>query len=416
MKIVQPDRPIFIYLLRQPSDNAIRYVGQSVYPDKRLWAHIAEARSGARSHRSNWIRKLLAAGEQPILEIIEEATVETWIEREQFWIAFYRAAGCRLVNATDGGEGTLGHKLSDEARAKMSAVRKGRKRDPDAVRRGAEKNRGRKMPIEVVEQRYEQYRMLSPSGEEIEIHGLAPFCRRHGLDPFSFANVLNGRSRHHRGWQIRQGDDGRAFFPIKALKGLPSIVTDPEGERHLVLNLSRFCEERGVKRGALEWSEKRRASMGGWQMCRAVWVEGGWQIPEDWERWPEFVPDYEAIAAALAKGRAAVIAKGGSFLGRTHSEETKARVRAAKLGMPSPKKGKPAPEGAIYYRKTYIVTSPEGQVFTVFRLSTFCEEHGLQRSVMVSVASGKWTHHKGWRCRRLEDLPVQLPLPFKETE
>lgn len=148
MRIVQPDRVIYIYILRQPSDLAIRYVGKSAKPKKRLWEHITEARSGTQCHRSNWLRKLLAEGSRPILEIIEQATGETWTEREQYWIAFYRAQGCRLVNATDGGEGTLGLIPTEEHRAKISEANRSRNHSPATRAKMGAAHKGKVVSVE----------------------------------------------------------------------------------------------------------------------------------------------------------------------------------------------------------------------------------------------------------------------------
>jgi hypothetical protein len=50
--------------------------------------------------------------------------------REHWWIAHYRAAGCPLTNATDGGEGAVGYRHTDEARRQMAAMATGKKRGP----------------------------------------------------------------------------------------------------------------------------------------------------------------------------------------------------------------------------------------------------------------------------------------------
>lgn len=44
---------------------------------------------------------------------------------EKAWIARLRSANVQLYNLTDGGDGTSGHRLSDETRARISAARQG---------------------------------------------------------------------------------------------------------------------------------------------------------------------------------------------------------------------------------------------------------------------------------------------------
>lgn len=66
-------------------------------------------------------------------------------------IAFWREAGADLANRTNGGDGVSGLKMSDEAKAKMSAAKIGKKQDPDAVARRIAPLVGRKQPRHAVE-------------------------------------------------------------------------------------------------------------------------------------------------------------------------------------------------------------------------------------------------------------------------
>jgi NUMOD3 motif len=120
-------KPVSIYALKDPVTDEIRYIGWAITPGKRLMTHIAVSRSGKeKNHRANWIRSLLARGLAPKLHIIESGVTD-FAEREIFWIAHYRALGCRLTNGTDGGEGMVGWIPSDETKQKLSTRMKGRK-------------------------------------------------------------------------------------------------------------------------------------------------------------------------------------------------------------------------------------------------------------------------------------------------
>lgn len=66
-------------------------------------------------------------------------------------IAFWREAGVDLANRTNGGDGVSGLQMSDEAKAKMSAAKIGKKQDPDAVARRIAPLVGRKQPRHAVE-------------------------------------------------------------------------------------------------------------------------------------------------------------------------------------------------------------------------------------------------------------------------
>lgn len=115
-----------IYVLRKraagaASSEAGRYIGvTSVLPEQRLKRHLAEARNSRKSnHRLHWLRALEAP---PDIEVIEWVLPMHRVEREKYWIALFRDYGHKLVNGTDGGEGTLGIVRSFETRAKLSAA------------------------------------------------------------------------------------------------------------------------------------------------------------------------------------------------------------------------------------------------------------------------------------------------------
>jgi hypothetical protein len=76
---------------------------------------------------------------------------ETAFEIEMERIAFWRAAGIDLANKTNGGDGVSGLKMSDAAKARMSAAKMGKKQDPEAVAKRIAPLIGRKQPRDAVE-------------------------------------------------------------------------------------------------------------------------------------------------------------------------------------------------------------------------------------------------------------------------
>lgn len=100
---------------------AIRYVGQSLYAERRLRSHLAEARSGKQNHRARWIRALLSRGHRPELRVVQRVRPEDLGSAEVYWIAYFKSAGCDLVNSNDGGSG---HRWSEESRRKASESHK----------------------------------------------------------------------------------------------------------------------------------------------------------------------------------------------------------------------------------------------------------------------------------------------------
>lgn len=72
---------------------------------------------------------LLERGLEPQMWVVEFVDKDTWQERERFWIAEFTRMGAALTNLTEGGDGNKGLRFSmpDDAKAKISAARKGMK-------------------------------------------------------------------------------------------------------------------------------------------------------------------------------------------------------------------------------------------------------------------------------------------------
>lgn len=115
-----------IYALTDEHDE-VRYIGKtSMSPERRLVAHVSQARRAGRGHKSRWIRAMLRRGESPrLLELI--VVDGDGCQDERIIIFAFRAAGVRLTNATDGGEGRVGARRTEAEKAFLSAFHKGRK-------------------------------------------------------------------------------------------------------------------------------------------------------------------------------------------------------------------------------------------------------------------------------------------------
>lgn len=117
----------FIYTLRSPISNEIRYIGKSNQPRKRLYSHIKECNNTERkSHKINWIKSLLEKGVSPIIEIIDEVPSDEWEFWEKYWISQFITWGFNLTNISPGGYNN-NYKRSDETRKKMSDSKLGSK-------------------------------------------------------------------------------------------------------------------------------------------------------------------------------------------------------------------------------------------------------------------------------------------------
>ena len=83
--------------------------------------------------------------------------------------------------------------------------------------------------------------------------------------------------------------------------------------------------------------------------------------------------------------------------GREVKEETKQKLREHNLRKDVLKKNIESKQ------KEWIIIKPDGTEEVVINLSDYCIEHNLNRSKMYSVASGSRDHHKGYKCRKLEE-------------
>lgn len=93
---------IYIYKLIDPITNEIRYIGKTGNLHNRYKNHLSHSKY-LHTRIGNWIKSILNKGLLPIVEIIEECDISTWVEREQYWIKYYRDKGLNLVNFSKGG-------------------------------------------------------------------------------------------------------------------------------------------------------------------------------------------------------------------------------------------------------------------------------------------------------------------------
>ncbi len=123
-----------MYALLDPRDGRVRYVGLSSSGLTRPRQH-ATSRAHARKYPvSLWAKKLRRAGVDYSVVVLERAEEYGQLqEQERFWIRVLRDAGCRLLNLTDGGEGTLGRRRSPEQRERHSRFMIARFQDPLAL-------------------------------------------------------------------------------------------------------------------------------------------------------------------------------------------------------------------------------------------------------------------------------------------
>jgi group I intron endonuclease len=125
---------IYIYSLKHPITNEVRYIGKTTSPKRRYNEHIYKLNKN--DHKTNWIKSLLSQGLKPIMEVVEESNENIWEEREKFWITQFD----NLTNLTDGGGS---YQMTDEVKKKISNSNKGKVRSEEFKKNLSEKNKGK---------------------------------------------------------------------------------------------------------------------------------------------------------------------------------------------------------------------------------------------------------------------------------
>jgi predicted GIY-YIG superfamily endonuclease len=102
----------YIYILIDPLNNEVRYVGKSNDPKKRYLAHNNKSKD-KNTHKRNWINKLRLKGLYPEMEVIDKVLKSEWHYWEKWWIMYFKFIGANLINQTFGGDGlTFGNQTS----------------------------------------------------------------------------------------------------------------------------------------------------------------------------------------------------------------------------------------------------------------------------------------------------------------
>ena len=117
----------FIYILRNPITNEIKYVGQTKDINRRLRDHIKTSQNKESTHyktyKSTWIRSLIKQNVDPVLEVIETCeSLEQSNIRERYWIDKLSQDGEKLTNSQTNDV----TEFSDLTKEKMSNAKKGK--------------------------------------------------------------------------------------------------------------------------------------------------------------------------------------------------------------------------------------------------------------------------------------------------
>lgn len=101
MTKIHPDQWVYIYGLRDPRTQEIRYIGCSIDPYLRLRSHTHGGNllfAGIGPKRKAWIKSLVDGGLRPTVAILDRVRARYRFERESYWIQHYQKLGASLLN------------------------------------------------------------------------------------------------------------------------------------------------------------------------------------------------------------------------------------------------------------------------------------------------------------------------------
>ena len=122
-----------IYGLYDPNTNELRYIGKSKNGLNRAKDHVHPSHYNDTKKRHIpiycWIRKLIKNEQKPIIAILCECNENDLNAKEVELIAHFKESRCRLLNVTEGGDGSKGisRKHTPEELKKMSESQMGNK-------------------------------------------------------------------------------------------------------------------------------------------------------------------------------------------------------------------------------------------------------------------------------------------------
>lgn len=185
----------FIYILKCPTSNDIRYVGQSIDPNVRYRRHICESkRNKNKGHKYDWINSLLNNNLKPVLEIIKECDSENIDMWEKFYIKEF-AKLFDLTNCKEGGRSNnlLTDEIKNEIKEKIRNTLKGRKPSANAA---------------IAFIAYKSIKIdCYKNGQLVgSFNSLKECAKLLGLNRSKISMVLNGIRPHHKGYKFKRSD------------------------------------------------------------------------------------------------------------------------------------------------------------------------------------------------------------------
>jgi len=117
----------YIYSLRDPIDNQIKYIGKANDIKFRFYTHTVNCNLLKNTPKIQWIKSLKKQGLNPIIEEVDCVDKNEWQFWEIYYISLFRSWGFKLKNITNGGDGNTCPYRTEEFKKKVSLKLKNRK-------------------------------------------------------------------------------------------------------------------------------------------------------------------------------------------------------------------------------------------------------------------------------------------------
>jgi group I intron endonuclease len=166
-----------IYALQDPRTHEVRYVGLGSNWKKRSSTHLQNWCLNNDYPVYRWIKKLFRLGLKPYIICVQEfgdISFQDLKEAEKYWIRYFKSNGSHLLNCTDGGDGMVGYKFSEESRKKMSLAKSGKPQFQCYTSEATAKKRDKLTGVKFSKERSERLSQLRKGKPKIN-----PFTEEH---------------------------------------------------------------------------------------------------------------------------------------------------------------------------------------------------------------------------------------------
>lgn len=254
------------------------------------------------------------------------------------------------------------------------------------------------------------YRVLSPTGQVFYTNSLNKLCKDNNLSAGTMHNVVMGKRKHYKGWQVRYENDTTPFYNINEIKIIKIVnksyksyeVLSPDGKQYYTDNLNKLCRENNLSGGSMHSViiEKRKHHKG-WQVRRKGDPRPFYDKSELQNSY-----SYEVLSPDGQKFITDNLSK--FCIDNNLNDSNMNNVIKGKLKHHKGWQVRYENDSRPFYDKSelknsYNVLSPEGKQYIIDNLNKLCIENNLYAGNMRDVMKGKQIHHKGWQVRREND-------------